>query len=355
MEELERDMAAEVENIRSDARDREETLRRQLEESRTRLGEEAERRETLLDQIQNLQSRLANPAEDESYLQLQVQYQSFSQSQQISGSTALPLDDSLFFADRRSMDIEHRSVSRDRGQKRGRQNRYPTNLINLDREDSSGDERKEDEQGESEWDVDDVSEEIERGYGDRHEDDGVRDTADLSAFFLIGDNGTGEDIEVENGMHRADTTVVSTVDDAIGIRHNSMNRKESSNHHASVVSPAGSLHGREIVLGDGGEREGDGERRIHDKMLSEISRLTEREAFLQRGLEQQTSKLALVLRRAAQMMPADVQRNKERGVEENRDNVRERKRFADVIGEKENQLLSLQCQMDVLRQQVVVR
>jgi hypothetical protein len=60
MDELERDMALEVEGIRADAREREEILQRQVEDCMFRLGQEAERREGLLDELESLRSRLSN-------------------------------------------------------------------------------------------------------------------------------------------------------------------------------------------------------------------------------------------------------------------------------------------------------
>ena len=366
MEDLERDMATEVEIIRSEARDREETLRRQLEESRMRLSQEAERRETLLDQVQDLQSRLTRSNEDESPsqsqsqsgMQLKLQNQFLSQSQNISESITLQADNTLYFRDGQNMERDH--LNRFEGQRR--QNRYTGNMTTSYSEYGGEDDVEEDRQVEEiEWEINHIHEERGEEVGENEED--VVETADLSAFFLVGDTGDDEVVDQGNKIQpAADTTVVSTTDDSVGINCDVESHRGNGNHYASVVSPAGSLQERQ---GDNGYNSGDERCRKdelgggnHKQLLREISRLREREAFLQRGLEQQTAKLALVLRRAAQMMPHDVRRDRERSGEEGRDRDRdrdihkERERVALVIGEKESQLLSLRSQLEILRQQV---
>ena len=358
MEDLERDMATEVEIIRSEARDREETLRRQLEESRMRLSQEAERRESLLDQIQDLQSRLAGSAEDESQsqTQLQLQNQFLLQSQNISESTTLQVDNKLYYGD--GQNVDRNNLNRFEGQQR--QNRYTGNMASSFSEYGGEDDMEEDKQEEEiQREIDRMQERRGEEYGDDEEE--VVGTADLSAFFLIGDTGDDEEVDQGNRIQPTDTTIVSTTDDFVRISHDVESRRDNSNHYASVVSPADSLQERQVDSGlnfkdgrDLGKADVDGSN--HNKMLNEISRLTEREAFLQRGLEQQTAKLALVLRRAAQMMPHDGRRDRERSGEEDRDRDREiykeRERVAVVIGEKESQLISLRSQLEILRQQV---
>jgi hypothetical protein len=67
MDELERDLSIEVEKIRERAREQEETLKRQLEDSRERLSKEAEKREFLLEKVQDLESRLKSFSSDVLY------------------------------------------------------------------------------------------------------------------------------------------------------------------------------------------------------------------------------------------------------------------------------------------------
>ena len=366
MEDLERDMATEVEIIRSEARDREETLRRQLEESRTRLSQEAERRETLLDQIQDLQSRLSRSTEDESQsqsqsqlrMQLKLQNQSLSQSQSISEGITLQADNTLYFRNEEIMERDH--LNRFEGQRR--QNRYTGNMTTSYSEYGGEDDIEGDRQEEEiEWEIDHIHEE--RGEEDGENEEDVVEIVDLSAFFLVGDTGNDEEVDLGSRIQpAADTTVVSTTNDSVEINCDVESHRDNGNQYASVVSPAGSLQERQ---GDNGYNSGDERGRKdqlgggnHNQLLREISRLREREALLQRGLEQQTAKLALVLRRAAQMMPHDVRRDRERSGEEDRDRERnrdihkERERVALVIGEKESQLLSLRSQLEILRQQV---
>jgi hypothetical protein len=67
MDELERDLSIEVDKIRERAREQEETLKRQLEDSRERLAKEAEKREFLLEKVQDLEFRLKTFSSDVLY------------------------------------------------------------------------------------------------------------------------------------------------------------------------------------------------------------------------------------------------------------------------------------------------